>query len=258
LVNDFALPLTEQSIGSLIGLCPEEIEDLKQCLAPHRHSANGEIHQVMEGWLRSYVEHQQRGTSESVASCLLRGDGDRESVLTQDEVVSVMRLLWAAGTTTTNTLIGALALQLMQHPQVRAQLQSDVSLLPVFTEEAVRLEPSELLVWRVAREDVELGGVKIPRGEEVRLCTAAANRDPRHFTEPDNLSMERNPNKHISFGAGPHFCLGASLTRMEIRVALETLLMKWPNFRTTRPLSELSYDSSYTSRSLKHLFITGM
>jgi cytochrome P450 len=136
-------------------------------------------------------------------------------------------------------------------------LRDDPNLLPAFVEEAMRMEAPEQMVWRVTRQSVELSGARIPEGEEVRLCVAAANRDPAHFSEPDTLSLRRNPNNHLSFAAGPHYCLGAAAGRAVARGALDALLARWPEYVAARPLSSISYEESFSSRALEHLFVAG-
>ncbi|HEX8131723.1 MAG TPA: cytochrome P450 [Pyrinomonadaceae bacterium] len=253
LVNNFAVPLTEMLLGRLLGLLPEETEDLRRQLDPHKHSFDGKFYLVLKDWLRAYLGQQQARPADNMGSRLLRGAG--EATLTPDEIVAVMKLFWVAGTTTTSRLIAASALLLLEHQQARVEVQSDLRLLPTFIEEAMRLEAPEQMVWRVATEAVELSGARIAAGAEVRLCIAAANRDPEHFTEPDDISLRRNPNHHLSFAAGPHYCIGAALGRMLARVGLETLLSGWPDFRAARPLSAISYEESFSSRALEHLFI---
>jgi cytochrome P450 len=252
-VEEFAVPLTEQLMGSLLGFSFEETEDLRRGLVAHKHRLDGAVYRVLEDWLRAYLTQMRERPRENMCSRLLRDEA--EAALTPDEIIAVLKLLWVAGTTTTSRLISASALLLLRHTQVRAALQGDENLLTPFVEEAVRLEPSEQMVWRVAREDVELAGATIPAGADVRLCLAAANRDPKHFAEPDRLSLERSPNNHLSFGFGPHYCIGAAMGRMLARVALGALLREWPDFKAARPLDELSYEESFSSRALEHLFV---
>jgi cytochrome P450 len=253
LVDGFAVPLTEMSMGRLLGLSVDETEDLRRRLAPHARRLDGELYRLLEEWLRAYLERQRERPGDSLGGRLIRGEG--EAALAHEEIVGVLKLLWVAGTTTTSRLISAAALLLLRHPLVRAELRGDPSLLPAFVEEAMRMEASEQMVWRVARESVELSGARIPAGAEVRLCIAAANRDPQHFSEPDEPSLRRNPNHHLSFAAGPHFCLGAAAGRAMARAALETLLTRWPDFAAARSLSEVSYEESFSSRALEHLYV---
>jgi cytochrome P450 len=253
LVENFADPVTELAMGRLLGFSRDETENLMRLLAPHKRSLDGEMYRLLEEWLRAYVERARDLPGESLGGRLARGEG--EAALAHEEIVGVLKLLWVAGITTTSRLISASALLLLRHPHARAELMEEPELLPAFVEEAVRLEPSEQMVWRVTREGVELSGAQIPAGEEVRLCLAAANRDPAHFPEPDGLSLRRDPNHHLSFAAGPHYCLGAAAGRAVTRAALAALLTRWPDFDAARPLSALSYEESFSSRALEHLFV---
>lgn len=253
LVEDFAGPVTEMAVGRLLGLTTDETEELRERLAPHRHSLDGKLYLVLVDWFEEYVRRLTESPRACLGSGLLRGAG--EAGLAPEEVVGLLKLFWVAGTTTTSRLIAAAALLLLQHPPVRAELRAEMSLLPAFVEEAVRLEAPEQMVWRFTRESVELSGTRIPAGAEVRLCIAAANRDPQHFAEPDSVSLRRSPNQHLSFGAGSHYCPGAAAGRVVARVALERLLARWPDFVNTRPLSAISYEESFSSRALEHLFV---
>ncbi|MDQ3814336.1 MAG: cytochrome P450 [Armatimonadota bacterium] len=257
-IKDFAEPLTEQTMGRLLGFSEDETEDLRRCLSPHKQRlGNPRFHmmvQVLEEWLRQYVERQRECPGENLGSWLLQGQA--EAALAPQEVVTLLKLLWIAGIDTVSRLIPMSALLLLQQPLIRGEVQRDLRLLPSFIEEALRLEPPELMANRATREEVEVAGVKIPAGAKVRLCIAAANRDPQHFTDPDTLSLQRKPNHHLSFIAGPHFCLGAQLARLEARIALETLLTQWPHFSPARPLHTMTYDRSFFHRSLQHLYIT--
>ena len=253
LVRNFAEPLTELTITRLLGLSDQDTQDLRRLLAPHRHSPDGLLFQILEGWAREHVARLRVRPDESLGSLLLRGEGD--AALAPEEVVTLLKLLWAAGTHTTERLISTSALLLLRHRGVRVEVQDDLSLLPQFVEEALRIDTPELMAWRATRADVEVSGVTIPAGAEVRLSIAAANHDPEQFAEPERLWLRRSPNNHLSFAAGPHYCLGAALTRMEARVALETLLTEWPDFNAARPLHMVSYFEEYHSRTLKELFV---
>ena len=254
LVSRFAGPLTELTITRLLGLSEEDTGSIRRHLAPHKRSPDGLLFTRLEEWVRDYVARLQARPDESLGGRLLRGEG--EAALAPEEVVTLLKLLWAAGTHTTERLISTSALLLLRHPAVRTEVQARPGLLPAFVEESLRLDTPELMAWRSTPAEVELAGVTIPAGAEVRLCIAAANHDPAQFPEPERLSLRRSPNNHLSFAAGPHYCLGASLARMEARVALETLLAEWPDFGAARPLHLVSYVEEYHSRTLKELFVT--
>lgn len=253
LVSGLAAPLTESVVGRFLGLAEEETSELRERLSPHKYRLDV-TSSILEHWARQYLAKAQTANDGSLCSQLRRRTN--AETLTEEEVVSVIKLLWIAGTTTTSMLIATSALLLLRHPDIRKQVQEDFTLLPLFVEEALRFDAPEQMAWRIAREDVELAGASIPAGAEVRFCLGAANRDPQHFAEPDRLILQRQPNDHLSFAAGPHYCLGAQLARLEARVALETLLRDWPNFRPARHLSTIAYLESFHFRALQSLFVT--
>jgi len=149
-------------------------------------------------------------------------DGDR---LSEDELLAMVFLLLVAGHETTVNLIGNGVLALLEHPEQMEMLRSDPSLIKPAIEELLRYgSPLKTATERYAREDVTVAGVTIPRGSLVFAVIASANRDERQFADPDTLDITREPNRHLSFGMGAHFCLGASLARMEGQIVINTLL----------------------------------
>jgi cytochrome P450 len=139
-------------------------------------------------------------------------------------------LLLVAGYETTANLIGSGVLALLEHPDQLASLRSDPALLPSAVEELLRFcAPVATSTLRYAAEDVTLGGVVIPKGDMVLVVITAANRDPARFPSPDALDITRADNKHLAFGHGIHYCLGAPLARLEGEIALGTLLRLMPD-----------------------------
>ena len=154
--------------------------------------------------------------------------------LSEDELMAMVFLLLAAGHETTVNLIGNGTLALLEHPDQMDKLRNDPALIKPAVEELLRYtSPVEMATERYAREDVTMAGVTIPRGEMVFAVIASANRDERQFAEPDTLDITREPNKHLAFGLGPHFCLGAPLARLEGQIAINTLLRRVPDMRLT-------------------------
>jgi cytochrome P450 len=144
--------------------------------------------------------------------------------LSKDELVAMVVQMLYAGHETTRNLIGNGLFTLLQHPAQIAQLRREPELLPSAVEEMLRYEPPILFVSRVAQCDLDWAGVAVRKGDLVHLGLASANRDPEHFAEPDRFAVDRATARNLSFGWGMHFCLGASIARMEGRVAFETLL----------------------------------
>lgn len=252
IVKDYAIPLAQLVVGGFLGLPHEETKALGRELRA-RENQRGDLSSFLSDWARRHLERLGGSSGEDVCSRLLRGEGDK--ALTPGEVASLLKLLWAAGTLAPSISITMSVLLLLRHPEARRQLQGDLSLLPAFVEESLRLEAPEPMISRVTREEVTVSGTVIPAGAPVNLCIGAANRDPAHFAEPDTLSLRRDPNKHLSMGAGPHHCIGAALGRMEVRVALEVLLTEWPEFSEARPLYTVSYEESLRTRALKSLYV---
>lgn len=145
-----------------------------------------------------------------------------------DELVMLCTILLVAGNETTrNGISGGMQL-LIEHPDVRERLIADPSLIPAAVEEMVRLVSPVHSFSRTATQDTEIRGVKIRQGQIVLMVYPTANRDPREFTDPDRFDIDRNP-AHLGFGIGSHFCMGANLARMEMRVAFQELLKRLPD-----------------------------
>jgi len=152
--------------------------------------------------------------------------------LGDDEVAAFTTLLAAAGAETTAKLIGNMIVYLFQHPEQRRFVFEDVKArLPNAIEEVLRYDAPSQFQGRVAMRDVTVHGVTIPKGARVALVTGAACRDPREFADPDRLDVTRTPDREIYFGYGQHVCIGKSLARLEARVAMEELALRWPDWQ---------------------------
>lgn len=153
------------------------------------------------------------------------------------ELPSLCILILNAGRSTTTDLIPNGVSALLNHPQQLQKLKDNPALISSAIEEIIRYDSSVSFVFRIAKEDIEIGGQKIPAGSVIALGLAAANHDPAKFPLPDNFDIERSPNEHLGFGPGIHFCLGAVLARMELNICFSTLLKRFPNlqFDSTRP-----------------------
>ena len=152
-------------------------------------------------------------------------DGDR---LTEDELVATAVLLQMAGHEASVNVVGNGVLALLRHPAELARLRADPSLAPTAVEELIRYDSPLQLFERTATEDTPVGGVTVRAGQKIAALLGAANRDPAVFADPDRLDVGRSPNPHLGFGAGIHYCLGAPLARVELQVALGTLLDRVP------------------------------
>jgi cytochrome P450 len=148
-------------------------------------------------------------------------------------VFQFVALLLVAGNETTTNLIANAVHALLRHPEACARLAADPSLVPAAIEETLRWDAPIQMVFRTTTRDAEVAGVRIPQGDRVAVLLGSANRDERRFPDPDRFDLDRDTSGIVSFGFGKHFCLGASLARLEARVALEALAPRFPELRLT-------------------------
>ena len=177
-------------------------------------------------------------------------EGDR---LSEEELLANCVLLLNAGHETTTNLIGNGTLALLRHPDQMRRLRDDLSLLPSAVEELLRYDSPVQFTSRVLKADMEIGGKALRAGQVVLLLLGAANRDPEQFPDPDRLDVGRPDNKHIAFGLGPHFCLGAPLARLEGRLVFEALLRRAPGLRLDGPPR---YRQNFNLRGLETLTVS--
>ena len=172
------------------------------------------------------AQKRVKNPGDDLVSDLLRGEVNGEK-LDMVEFASFFILLAIAGNETTRNLISHGLLLLLEHPDQLAALRADPSLLPSAVEEMLRFTPTVMYFRRTATQDCKIRGVKIREGDKVTLWYPSANRDADVFDDPDRFNIWRHPNEHLAFGFGQHFCLGASLARMELRVMFEELLARF-------------------------------
>ena len=200
-----------------------------------------------------YLAHLSRARRANPGSDLISGltqvveEGDR---LTEDELVGTCVLLLNAGHEASVNGSGNGWWALFRNPGELAPLRADPGLLPSAVEELLRYDTPLQLFERWVLEDSEICGVQVPKGAELGLMFGSSNRDPDVFADPDRLDLGRDPNPHISFGAGIHFCLGAPLARLEMLVAFETILRRMPDLQL---LEEPEWKPTYIIRGLKSL-----
>ena len=160
----------------------------------------------------------------------LVGAEEAGDALSEAELISTTMIILGAGHETTTKLISNAALALIQHPGERKRLRDDPSLVQSGVEEFLRYDSPVQMTDRVAKQDCEIGGQPIRKGQFVVALLGAANRDPEVFADPDRLDLARSQNPHLSFGQGSHFCLGAQLARAEAQIAIEALIRRFPEF----------------------------
>jgi cytochrome P450 len=239
LVRDFAFPLPVIVIAELLGVPPEHRDqfkawstDLTLGLSPGATAEDLDKVLKVIGAMNTYfagvVEERRRAPRADLISELVRAQeaGDK---LSDAELLTTCRLLLTAGHETTVNLIGNGALALLRHPEERAALAADPSLLPNAVEELLRYDSPVQMTTRFAMEDAPLGDKTAKRGDMVVVLVGGANRDPQHFPDPDRLDLRRaNAHSHLSFGGGIHYCLGAPLARLEGEIAIGALLRRFP------------------------------
>lgn len=186
-----------------------------------------------------------RGTGE------LFREQEASSTLTEEELVANINILLSTGHETTTHLIGNGLLALMQNPDQTQLLKGRPELLPSAIEEILRYDNPVQITYRSALEDAEIGGRIIRKGDLVNTILGSANRDPRRFTDPDRFDITRNEGRHLSFGLGIHFCIGAPLVRLEAEIAFETVLRRFPNISLAT--DDLQWQEHLIFRGLKSL-----
>ncbi len=260
LVAGFALPLPMTVISEMLGVPVEDRARLRAWfdavfatpLAPANDGPARAAADAAHGYLCELIAAKRAASGDDLLSVLVdSADGDR---LAEDELLSTAWLLIVAGHDTTVNLIGNGLVALFRHPEQLARLQADLSLVPAAVEEFLRFDgPVQHTTFRMTTEPVTIGGVEIPAHEQVLVVAAAANRDPDHFAEPDRLDIARPENRHIAFGHGIHFCLGAPLARLEGDVAFTSLLQRFPALRPAVPVEEFHWTYRMVLRGLDAL-----
>ena len=181
--------------------------------------------------MKKLIKERRANPNDDLVTALVQAK-DGSDQLSEDEILAMIFLLLIAGHETTVNLIGSGTLALLEHPDQRALLRHEPALIKTAIEELVRFVcPVEMATERYAREAITIAETTIPRGELVMAVIGSANRDPNYFDNPDSLDITRTNNKHLAFGHGVHYCLGASLARHEGQIAISSLVQRMPNLR---------------------------
>src|ERR671921_710319 len=260
LISQFSYPLPITVICEMLGIPPQDreqtrhwSENLLSAQSPERMEEIRRNIGEFITYLRDLFARKRETPGDDLISQLLQVevDGDR---LTEDEILAMVFILFVAGHITTVNLIANGLFALLTHPEQAAKLRSDPGLVMNAVEEILRYYgPAETTTARFAREDVELGGQTIAKGDPLLVVLAAADRDPARFADPQAFDITREDvNRHIAFGKGVHACLGAPLARLEGQIAFETLFRRYPDLRLAVPESEITWAPSFL-RSLTGL-----
>jgi len=266
LIAEYALPLPATIIAELVGVPAEDRQRF------HRWSAKVVALSPQAGpemlfsmpaalALLKYIQQQIRirrhAPDLDLLSALIQAEemGDK---LSEDELVAMIFLLLIAGHETTVNLIGNGTLALLENPQQLSKLLSNPDMLNSAVEEMLRYySPVELATERWTREDRVLAGTLIPKGELVFLGLGSANRDQVQFPEPYIFDVDRSPNRHLAFGFGAHYCLGAPLARLEAQIAFRTLLRRVPRLVLAISRNSLKWRNGFLLRGLERLPLSG-
>jgi cytochrome P450 len=239
-MQDFAYPLPIRIIADMLGIPVEDQSTFRRwsetlIAGPRTDVLRGKSFAEeraatlleMNDYMARQIEARRRSPQEDLITRLLAAEVDGER-LTENELQEFCRLLLIAGYETTACLIGNGVLTLHELPGLADELRADPSLLAGATEEIIRCFPSVAGSVRVALADVEVGGQKVDQGQTVIVWAGSTNYDETIFPDAEQFDSRRSPNRHLGFGLGPHFCLGAPLARLEVRTALQLLLEKLP------------------------------
>jgi cytochrome P450 len=235
-IADFAYPLPATVICEMLGLPPEDYRQFHEWSAglveffgtgiPEVDTARRTQRSLLalSDYLRDvFAQRRQHPKKDLISALVGQEAGDS---LNEDELFGMCVFLLAAGHETTVSLIGNGLLALLHHPEQMKKLQSDPSLIETAVEEFLRYDSPLQSLARVAKEDLEINGKQILKGQVVRPMLGSANRDPAQFPEPDRLDICRHPNRHVAFGFGIHYCLGAPLARIEGQIAINSFLQR--------------------------------
>ena len=261
LIDDFAFPLPITVIAELLGIPVSDRDSFRRwsnalvtpALTPEDVERFTTLSSEFVAYLRELFERRRAEPGDDLVSALLNVDEGGDT-LSEQELSSMVALLIIAGHETTVGLIGNAVLALLQHPEERDKIARDPAAITQAVEELLRYDsPVERTLNRWATTDVELAGQTIRKGDGVIVIVGSANRDSARFPDPDKLDLDREDVKHLAFGRGSHYCLGAPLARVEAEVALTTLLRRLPGLRLAMDPEELYWRPVPLFRSLAEL-----
>jgi cytochrome P450 len=267
LVRQYTAPLPVRVLLEFIGLPATDADFIKQWSHDHMLlslpglSADQQLQAARtEGAFSRYanalIAERRRHPRADLLSALIQAKIEDERPLDDVELNTLLQQLLFAGQETTTNLLSSTLLSLLREPELWQTLQADPSLIPHVVEEGLRHDAAIPGMFRTATQEVTIAGVAIPAGARIFVAFAAANRDERIFAEPDRFDVHRgNADKHLSFGHGIHYCIGAALARLEARIGIEVLLERLPGLRLA-PAQRLTYLPSLINRALQQLQVT--
>lgn len=242
LITHLGAEMPMRTISMLLGIPEADQQAIRDRVDANLRTEPGKAMEVEAGgtldlgteMFADYIDWRADHPADDLMTELLNAEFEDETGttrrLTRDEVLTYCMVVAGAGNETTTRLIGWAGKVLAEHPDQRRELVADPSLIKGAIEELLRFEPPAPHVGRYVARDVERHGRTVPEGSVMLLLVGAANRDDRRFPDPDRFDIHRQISGHLTFGFGPHFCLGAALARLEGRVALEELLARFPEW----------------------------
>ncbi|MBK9263383.1 MAG: cytochrome P450 [Polyangiaceae bacterium] len=261
-LTTLAEPLPVTVIAELLGIPENDRHQLRPwssdiCgmyeLRPSEETAKRAVAACIEfGDYLRHLSRERRAHPQNDLISALAQVADAGDKLTEDELIGTCVLLLNAGHEASVNAAGNGLWALFRHPKQLTRLRSDLSLVPRAFEEMLRYDTPLQLFERWVLEDVEICGLRVPKGAELGLLFGSANRDPEVFDEPDTFDVARDPNPHVSFGAGIHFCLGAALARLEAQILFDTVLRRMPRLQL---VSEPKWKPGYIIRGLEALHV---
>ena len=257
LIDDFAFPLPITVIAEMLGIPPSDRDIFREwtrhLLFGMDQEAAAHAAMAFVSYMNNQLDERQESPRDDILSALIQAEesGDK---LDRMELHALIFLLLVAGHETTVNLIGNGTLALMTHPDQMDLLITQPDLVRTAVEEMLRFNgPVETPTTRWAAEDIEINGHIIRQGDMVLPSLLGANRDPKYFDDPNSFDIQRNPNHHIAFGAGIHYCIGAPLARLEGQVAINALLKRYPRIRLDTPIDSLEWNDSLLLHGMKAL-----
>lgn len=257
LVGDFAAPLPVTVIAEMLGVpsadrdrfrhwSDEAVKTLGDSTAEEEKAALRAMEELGE-YIGAVAEERRREPRADLLSALVAAEEEGDK-LSEQELFTTCVLLLVAGNETTTKLIGNAILALLRSPEQLELLRSEPKRIPGAVDELLRYDGPVQLTSRMVTEDTELAGRRLEKGQQLVLLLGAANRDPAQFEDPDRLDVTRENVRHLAFGQGLHFCLGAQLARLEGRLALEALITRLPDLRLAGPDDAVTWSTNTVLR----------
>jgi cytochrome P450 len=262
-MGDLANVLPVMVIAEILGVPPEDYLTFKQWSdrviesdntppgTPLPEDVKNAFHSLREYFV-SEIEKRRRAPGQDLVSALVAARDEAEA-LTEEELITFVVLLLLAGNETTTNLIGNGMLALGANPDQMQKLLREPQMMPSAIEEMLRYDCPVQSTVRYPKVDVTIDGVELQANTVTFIMVAAANRDPEQFPNPDTFDVTRQPNQHLAFGEGIHYCLGAPLARMEGAIAIGAALARFPRLHLLNPEQQFKYKGSYFLRGLAEL-----